>query len=50
MAELAGAALTLLKPTRRLGAGVVLAVSGAALASELRAGKKELAGARAGGG
>ena len=33
IAELVGGALMLLRPTRRLGAGVVLAASGAALAS-----------------
>ena len=47
VAELVGGALMLLGPTRRLGAGVVLAASGVALASELRAHETQLAGARA---
>ena len=47
VAELVGGVLMLLGPTRRLGAGVVLAASGAALTFELRAGQTRLAGARA---
>ncbi len=46
--ELAGGLLMLLGPTRRLGAGVVLAASGAALAVELRSGATRLAAPRAG--
>ena len=47
VAELVGGALMLIGPTRRLGAGVVLAASGAALTFELRAGQSQLAGPRA---
>ena len=46
-AELVGGLLMLFGPTRRLGAGVVLAASGAALAFELRASQVQLAGPRA---
>ena len=46
--ELAGGLLMLIRPTRRLGAGVVLAACGAALAVELRSGATELAAPRAG--
>ena len=48
VAELVGGALMLLEPTRRIGAGVVLAGSGAALATELRSGQTQLATPRAG--
>lgn len=48
VAELVGGALMLLGPTRRLGAGIVLAASGAALAVEIRSGATELAAPRAG--
>ena len=47
IAEVVGGALMLLRPTRRLGAGVVLGVSGAALAVELQADQEQLASARA---
>ena len=47
IAELVGGVLMLLGPTRRLGAGVVLAASGAALTFELRASQTQLAGPRA---
>lgn len=47
-AELVGGLLLLLGPTRRIGAGVTLAASGAALAVELRSGAAELAAPRAG--
>jgi hypothetical protein len=47
-AELLGGALMLFGPTRRIGAGVVLAASGAALAVELKSGATELAAPRAG--
>jgi hypothetical protein len=48
VAELVGGALMLLGPTRRIGAGVVLAASGAALAVELKSGASELAAPRVG--
>jgi uncharacterized membrane protein YphA (DoxX/SURF4 family) len=48
VAELVGGALMLLGPTRRIGAGIVLAASGAALAVELKSGASELAAPRAG--
>jgi uncharacterized membrane protein YphA (DoxX/SURF4 family) len=48
VAEIVGGALLLFGPTRRLGAGVVLAASGAALASELRGDQTELVSARGG--
>ena len=47
-AELIGGVLMLLSPTRRLGAGVVLAASGVALSTELKSGETQLAAARAG--
>ena len=47
-AEFLGGALMLFQPTRRLGSGIVLAASGAALSVELRSGQTQLAGARAG--
>ena len=46
--ELVGGLMMLLGPTRRLGTGVVLAVSGAALSAELRSEQANLAAPRAG--
>ncbi len=46
-AELLGGLLMLFNPTRRLGAGVVLAVSGAALSVELRSAQPQLSIPRA---
>lgn len=48
VAELVGGALMVFGPTRRLGAGLVLAASGAALSHELRSEQTSLAAARAG--
>ena len=48
LAEAVGGLLMLLRPTRRLGAGVVLAASGAALAAQLRSRQEQLGAARAG--
>jgi hypothetical protein len=47
VAELLGGALMLFGPTRRIGAGLVLAASGAAIAVELKSGATELATPRA---
>ena len=47
VAELVGGALMLAASTRRLGTGVLLAASGAALAVEIRSGQSQLATPRA---
>ncbi|WP_174301359.1 DoxX family protein [Caulobacter sp. S45] len=48
VSELVGGLLMLAGPTRRLGVGVVLAASGAALAVELRSDQTQLSTPRAG--
>ena len=48
VSELIGGLLMLVAPTRRLGVGVVLSASGAALSVELRSGQTQLSTPRAG--
>lgn len=47
-AELLGGLLMMLRPTRRLGAAIVLAASSTVLGAELESGDAKLAGSRAG--
>ncbi len=48
VSELVGGLMMLVGPTRRLGAGIVLAASGAALSVELRSKQPQLSTPRAG--